>query len=514
MATKARSPQSPFPTGPAFERFGLNASIVDTKALASAVEQCRKRRVVLPTFGQLKAPFRLPAEIAQGLAGLLPDSADPLNLFRIHWFNGQSRSAQADCPAHLVLPRALTGVEAPIIVMLGDRFPMIRAHKVLAAYACLAPALVTGQFDPLEQRAIWPSTGNFCRGGIAVSAIMGCRGVAVLPEKMSKERFEWLATWVTDSEDIVRTPGSESNVKEIYDACAELARDPRNVILNQFCDFRNYVAHYHITGSALRTIVESLLATSRIGSLHSFVAATGSAGTLAAGDHLREAFGARIVAVEAAQCPTLTRNGFGEHHIQGIGDKHVPFIHNALNTTDLVTVDDGASDALFYLANDPAGQRYFRERRQVAVETIVSLRHIGLSGWANVVAAIRMAHAYNLDARQAVVTVATDGAQLYDSERPRILRERFEGNFDYTAAAETFARYVLGARAMEHVELDHKERERIFNLGYFTWVEQHNVPLDSFMARSRPSFWRDLRPLIHEWDSLIADFNARTAVRL
>src|SRR6185312_13567590 len=393
------------------------------------------------------------------------DVADPLNLFRIHWFNGHSRAAQVDCPAHLVLPQALTGVEAPIVVMLGDRFPMIRAHKVLAAYACLAPALVTGQFDPVEQRAIWPSTGNFCRGGIAVSAIMGCRGVAVLPEKMSKERFEWLAAWVTDSEDIVRTPGSESNVKEIYDACAELARDPRNLVLNQFSDFRNYVAHYHITGSALGTIIESLLASSRIDSLHSFVAATGSAGTLAAGDHLREAFGARIAAVEAAQCPTLTRNGFGEHHIQGIGDKHVPFIHNVLNTSDLIAVDDNASDALFYLANDPVGQRYLRERRQVPIETIVSLRHIGLSGWANIVAAIRMAHAYNLDAGQAVVTIATDGAQLYDSERPRILRDRFRGDFDYTAAAETFARYALGARAMEHVELDQKARERIFNLG-------------------------------------------------
>ena len=513
MAT-VTSPRPPFSTGPMLERFGLNSRVIDTKALASAVQHCRKRRVLLPTLGQLRAPSQLAAETTNRLAGLLPDAADPRNLFRIHWFNGQSRSAQVDCPAHLVLPQALTGVEAPIIVMLGDRFPMIRAHKVLAAYACLAPALVTGQFDPVEQRAIWPSTGNFCRGGIAVSAIMGCRGVAVLPENMSKERFEWLAAWVADSEDIVRTPGSESNVKEIYDACSELALDPRNLVFNQFCDFRNYVAHYHITGSALSTIIESLLASSTIGSLHSFVAASGSAGTLAAGDHLAEAFGARIAAVEAAQCPTLTRNGFGEHHIQGIGDKHVPFIHNVLNTSDLLAVDDGACDALFYLANDPAGQKYLHERRQVAVETIGSLQHIGLSGWANVLAAIRMAHAYNLDARQAVVTIATDGAQLYYSERPRILRERFAGDFDYTTAAETYARYVLGATAMEHVELDRKERERVFNLGYFTWVEQQNVPLDSFVARRRPSFWRDLQPLLGEWDSLITDFNARTAVRL
>ena len=97
-----------------------------------------------------------------------------------------------------------------------------------------SPRLVSGRFDPTRQRAVWPSTGNYCRGGVAISKIIGCRGVAVLPAGMSAERFEWLERWVAEPGDIVRTPGTESNVKEIYDACAELARDPANEIVNQF----------------------------------------------------------------------------------------------------------------------------------------------------------------------------------------------------------------------------------------------------------------------------------------
>ena len=132
-----------------------------------------------------------------------------------------SPAAASTCPQHVVLaPPTLTGVESPIIVVFGDRFPMITAHKVLAAYACLAPRVVTGQFDPTRHRAIWPSTGNYARGGIAISRIMASRGVAILPEGMSQERFDWLNRWCENpDEDVIRTFGTESNVKEIYDAC-------------------------------------------------------------------------------------------------------------------------------------------------------------------------------------------------------------------------------------------------------------------------------------------------------
>ncbi len=161
-------------------------------------------------------------------------------------------------PEHVVLPRELTGVEAKIVVVLGDRFPLIGAHKVLAAYGCLVPLLVTGRFDPTRDRAVWPSTGNYCRGGVAISRLLGCRGVAVLPEGMSAERFDWLEQWVSEPDDVIRTPGTESNVKEIYDRCHELEADPENVILNQFAEFGNYVVHFHATGRALEQVFERL----------------------------------------------------------------------------------------------------------------------------------------------------------------------------------------------------------------------------------------------------------------
>jgi len=255
--------------------------VADRATYDRAVTRLRNARIVLPTFAQLAEPG---AALRAGLAGVDPDAADPRNLFRVHWYNDAARTGIAELPGHVVLPEALTGVKAPIVVALGDRFPMIHAHKVLAAYSCLAPRLVTGRFDPERQRALWPSTGNYCRGGVAISRIMGCRGVAILPAGMSAERFEWLERWVAEPGDIIRTPGTESNVKEIYDACAALARDPANVVLNQFSEFGNHLGHYAVTGRALGHIFESLQAANRDLRLAACVSATGSAGTIGAGD--------------------------------------------------------------------------------------------------------------------------------------------------------------------------------------------------------------------------------------
>ena len=338
--------------------------------LARAVERFREANIALPTFAQLADPALIPTGVRQKIAHIGPDEAEPLNLFRIHWHNDRARTGVVDVPEHLVLPRELTGVEARIVIALGDRFPLIRAHKVLAAYACLAPRLVTGGFDPTRQRAVWPSTGNYCRGGVAISRLMGCRGVAVLPEGMSKERFAWLDEWVADPDDIIRTPGAESNVKEVYDACKELAVDPDNVVLNQFAEFGNHVAHYLVTGHALSRVFESLLAEEPELRLRAFVAATGSAGTIAAGDFLKERFGSLIVACEALECPTMLRNGFGEHNIQGIGDQHIPLIHNVLNTDVALAVSDRATDRLGVLFGTEAGRSYLHERRAVPEETL------------------------------------------------------------------------------------------------------------------------------------------------
>jgi cysteine synthase len=408
-----------------------------------------------------------------------------------------------------VLPPELTGVRSPIIVAFGCFFPMIAAHKVLAAYGCLIPHLVTGRFDPARQRAVWPSTGNYCRGGVAISRILGCRGIAVLPAGMSEERFEWLRAWVTQPEDIVRTPGSESNVKEIFDRCAELARNPDNLVLNQFAEFGNYVAHYTCTGPALARVFEAFEAQHSGCRLASFVAASGSAGTLAAGDYLKEKLGTRIAAVEASECPTLLRNGFGEHNIQGIGDKHVPYIHNVMNTDFVVGISDRSVAALDLLFNSETGLAYLADRRRVDPPAIHELKYLGLSGIANVVAAIKTAKRLELGDEDVLITIATDSAALYGSERRKFLAAAYSSGFDSVNAGEIFGQHLLGAADNDVLELTHDERSRIFNLGYFTWVEQQGVPLVEFERRRSQSFWRGLRQGAAAWDELIAEFNAR-----
>jgi cysteine synthase len=467
-------------------------------------------RVTFPTFAQLADPRRIPPEIQDALRSVDPDAADPRNLFRVHWYNGADRRHVADVPEHVVLPEALTGVRAPIVVALGNRFPMIRAHKVLAAYGCLAPRLVNGSFDPARHKAIWPSTGNYCRGGVAISRIMGCRGVAVLPEGMSAERFQWLEGWVADPGDIVRTPGTESNVKEIYDACKVLARDPSNVVLNQFAEFGNYAAHYHCTGRAIEHVGETVRAQVPGGRLAAFVAASGSGGTLAAGDYLKARHGTRIVAVEALECPTLLYNGFGEHNIQGIGDKHVPLIHNVMNHDAVTAVPERATDTLHLLFNTAAGREYLVMRRHVPADVVHALADLGLSAICNVVAAIKTARYYDLGPDDLVLTVATDGAEMYASELARATRRWFGGTFDVLQAAEVYGQHVAGAATDHFLELSVRDRDRIFNLGYYTWVEQQGVALADFQARRDQAFWRRQRDAVHEWDAAITAFNQRT----
>ncbi len=490
---------------------GLETEVVDRQVYDASVRRFRDAGVRLPRFAELADPSTISADLRGRLPEVDPDAAEPANLFRCHWWNGADRRAPAELPQHLVVPPSLSGVPAPIVLLLGDCFPMIRAHKVLAAYACLAPRIVTGQFDPSRHRAVWPSTGNYCRGGVAISRILGCRGVAVLPEGMSRERFEWLDRWVAEPGDIVRTPGSESNVKEIYDRCAELERDPENIIFNQFSEFGNYLAHYLCTGQAAARVFESLAAGRDELRLAAFVSATGSAGTLATGDYLKQQHGARVVAVEALECPTLLYAGYGEHNIQGIGDKHVPLIHNVMNTDIVTAVSDRATDALFVLFNDPRGQAYLSERRGVPAAVVDQLHRLGLSSICNLLAAIKIARYLDLGERDVVMTVATDGAELYQSERQKITARDHPGGLDEVAAAETAGRYLLATATDHLLELDRRERQRIFNLGYFTWVEQQGLELAEFTARREAAFWRELRRLPPAWDRAIDEFNRRAA---
>jgi cysteine synthase len=493
-------------------RLGLETAVVDAGVYDRALRRLREARVTLPSFAQLRDPACIPEGVRNRLAAVDPDAPDPLNLFRVHWFNAADRRGLAEVPGHVEIPSELSGVPARIVLALGDRFPMIAAHKVLAAYGCLAPRLVTGQFDPTRQRAVWPSTGNYCRGGVAISRIMGCRGVAVLPENMSRERFDWLDRWVADPADIIRTPGSESNVREIYDACRELDRDPDNVIFNQFCEFGNYLVHRSVTGAAMQRLFLHLAAGNRRTRLAAWVSASGSGGTLAAGDHLKQALGARIVVAEAAECPTLLENGFGEHNIQGIGDKHVPFIHNVMNTDLVAGVSDMATDTLNLLCNTEIGRAYLVERRGVAPALVARLGDLGLSSLCNLLAAIKTAKYYDLGPDDVVLTVATDGAAMYASERDKAVKKYFGNRFDAVAAGETWGRAIGGAATDRLLEMTQPERRRVFNLGYFTWVEQQGVSLAEFERRRLPSFWDGLLDLLPAWDAMIAEFNSRSAV--
>ncbi len=488
-------------------QFGLADRVVDGAALANSVERFRQRGISLPTFAELADPTTIDAA---RVGDADPQGPDARNLWRVHWYNDLA-GGRVEVPEHVVLPASLTGVESPIVVVFGDRFPMITAHKVLAAYACLAPRIVTGQFDPTRHRAVWPSTGNYARGGIAISRIMASRGVAILPEGMSRERFDWLDAWCANpAEDVIRTPGTESNVKEIYDACNELASDPTNFVLNQFCEFGNHLGHYEVTGRALEHVVDTVLHGTDA-RLAAFVSATGSAGTVAAGDRLKDTFGARIVAVEALECPTMLENGFGTHNIQGIGDKHIPLIHNVMNTDAVAAVSSTATDELDVLFNSTAGRAFLADRKGVPDDVIEALAHFGFSSTCNVLAAIKTARLYDLGASDVIVTVATDGGAMYPSERAALLAARFDGEFTAVDAAEVFGRHLGDVDTDNMLDCTVADRRRIFNLGYYTWVEQQGTPFDLFEQRRRQSFWRGLRRYLGVWDEMITEFNARVA---
>ena len=484
------------------DQYGLADEVVDADSLERSVRRFAEQGVVLPTFAGLADPSGLPQPTVD------KNAPDATNLFRVHWYNDLAGRRVA-VPDHVVLPPALTGVPSPIIVVFGDRFPMITAHKVLAAYSCLAPRIITGQFDPTRHRAIWPSTGNYARGGVAISRIMGARGVAVLPAGMSAERFEWLDRWVADPSDIVRTPGTESNVKEIYDACNAMALDPQNFVFNQFCEFGNYLGHYEVTGRAFSHVFEHVAASHPGLRLAAFTSATGSAGTIGAGDRLKERFGTRIVAVEALECPTMLENGFGEHNIQGIGDKHIPLIHNVMNTDAVVAVSDRATDELDVLFNTEAGRAHLVERVGVDPAVVATLEHFGFSAICNVLAAIKVAKLWDLGPQDALLTVATDGADLYPSERVKTLSRRFGDRFDAVEASGVFAEHLAGVTTDHMIDCTVRDRNRIFNLGYYTWVEQQGTPFELFEARRSQDFWTGLRRYLPVWDQLITDFNAR-----
>jgi cysteine synthase len=369
-----------------------------------------------------------------------------------------------------------------------------------AAFGCLAPRLVSGEFDPEKHKAAWPSTGNFCRGGAFDCAVLGCTAIAILPEGMSRERFEWLRKVGAE---IVATPGCESNVKEIYDKCWELKRDPANVIFNQFEEFGNPIFHYNVTGPAMEEVFTQLGPDLRAAA---FVCATGSAGTIAAGDYLKKQHPAlRIVAAEALQCPTLLRNGFGDHRIEGIGDKHIPWVHNVRNTDAVAAMDDEDCMRILRLFNEPAGRKHLASLGVKGPE-LESLPLLGISGLCNLLGAIKTAKYFELTERDVIFTVFTDSTELYGSRLEELKKER--GTYRAQDAIADFAGPLAHQSVDGFKELTYPERKAIHNLKYFTWVEQQGKTCDELNAQWNPDYWREMfEEEVAHFDRLIGEFN-------
>ncbi len=467
-----------------------------------AIQRARERNIIIPTYAQMKDPAKIPEKIKQELAGIGLWDLHPRNLFRINWHNSPQASGGAFGGVNFVeLPPALTGVPARIIALVGKWFPT-GAHKVGAAFSCLVPRLVTGQFDPTSQKAVWPSTGNYCRGGAYDSALLACASIAILPEGMSRERFEWLAKVAGET---IKTPGSESNVKEIFDKCNELRHSGQDLmIFDQFQEFGNYLWHYEVTGHAMEEVLRQVM---RPGdSFRGFTSATGSAGTIASGDYLKQLFPtSKIAASEALQCPTLLENGFGSHRIEGIGDKHVPWIHNTKNTDLVVAIDDNAVVNLARLFNEEDGRAFLAERG-VDDQTLANLGLLGFSGISNVLTAIKMAKYYEMGENDIVLTVLTDSMDLYQS---RIHEMRAEmGAYGPREAAADYARWLLGQSTDNLLELRYPDRRRIHNLKYYTWVEQQGKTYEEIQAMwYAPEYWSNIQKQAAEIDELIIEFN-------
>jgi len=474
--------------------------------LERAASRAKERGIIIPTFAQMKDPSTIPDEIREKLSLADLWEVDPVNLFRINWHNEPVDSGgDFGGVNYIELPTSLTGVEARILALVGMWFPT-GAHKVGAAFGCLVPPLVTGQFDPTSQKAVWPSTGNYCRGGAYDSALLGTQSVAILPEGMSKERFDWLANIAGE---VIKTPGSESNVKEIFDKTWELRASGEDLmIFNQFEEFGNYLWHYEITGNAMLEVLEQELKPGD--EYRGLVLTTGSAGTIGCGDFLKQQFpGSKIAAGEASQCPTLLENGFGAHRIEGIGDKHVPWIHNVKNTDLVIDLDDDVIVQLARLFNEPAGLRYLSSQG-VPNETMQQLNLLGFSGIANLSMAIKFAKYYELGSSDVVITVLTDSMDLYLSRLGEMRRE--QGEYTELDAAGDFARYLQGLTTDNMLELRYTDRRRIHNLKYFTWVEQQGKTYEEITAQWYDAeYWTDTQGQVEEIDKHIEEFNARVS---
>jgi len=443
-----------------------------------------------PTFEEMLHPDRLPADVRARARQAFDDAPlDPINLYNITWKDAANRVR------HVVLPRELTGVDAPIVVLIGRGF-ITGSHKVGATYSCCIERQVFDEIVPGRDRLVWPSTGNYGIGGAYVGARMNYRSLVLLPEEMSAERFEIIHAYGAE---YVKTPGCESNVKEIYDRANALAREPHTVVVNQFAEFGNYRFHHFVTGGSILELFEALRAAGRVTRIGGFVSAMGSAGTIAAGDRLKQyEAGVRVVGLEPVQCPTLYANGFGAHDIQGIGDKHVTWIHNTDAMDALICIDEWDCKNGLQLLVEPIGQRVLA--RAGLSDGLLALlgEAFGISSVCNVLGAIKAAKHFGLGPGDAVFTIATDGIDRYRSVLAEMTRTR--GPMDEAEAARRLET-IFHRQGVDHIrEGTPHTRDCWANLKYFTWVEQQGRSVAELRRQRDPAYWIEQQARVPEID--------------
>jgi cysteine synthase A len=478
------------------------------RVLENTVKRCRERNIIIPTYEEMAHPDRIPRKITDELKRIGLWDMHSRNLFRITWKNEPVEFGGGFGKVnYMELPSSLTGIPARIIMLIGKYFPT-GSHKVGATFGPLVEKLVQGDFDPTSQKALWPSTGNYCRGGAYDSYLLACPCIAVLPEGMSKERFEWLEKVGAE---VYATPGSESNVKEVYDKSFALKRErPEEiVILNQFDEIGNAIWHYVCTGQALEEVFEAEKEKDQ--KFSALFLTQGSAGTLACADYLRQKFPQmKVCAGEALQCPTLLYNGYGAHRIEGIGDKHVPWIFN-IRTLDMAAgIDDEICMRLLRLFNEPAGKEYLQSKK-ISAQTVENLHLLGISSLANLVGAIKMTRYFEMKEKDIVLSVATDSMELYQSRIEELRQEK--GPYTSTQAALDFEAALRSVSIDHMLELSYWDKKRIHNLKYFTWVEQLGKDVEELDSQwYDDNYWQEKYSSYRRWDELIRDFNRKTGL--
>ena len=489
-------------------KYTLYSYLDNKEGLAHNIQKAKENNIIIPTIAQMQNPDLIPEKIKEKLSHTGLWDVDPVNLFRINWHNEAKESGglYQKTPNYVEIPSSVSGVPCRILAMSGKWFPT-GCHKVGASFGCLAPRLVTGQFDATYHHAVWPSTGNYCRGGAFNSKLLACDSVAILPQDMSKERFDWLKTIAGQ---IIATPGCESNVKEIFDKTWELKQDPSMMIFNQFAEMGNPLWHYNVTGYALSDLFEN---TKKPGQrLAGACFTSGSAGTMSAGDLLKERYpGMKLAVGEALQCPTILDNGFGGHRIEGIGDKHIPWVHNVKNTDMAIAIDDEDSQRLLRLFNCKEGQEYLKSLG-MSDEQIEKFTWMGISGIANVLCCIKFAKYYELTENDVVVTVLTDSAVMYKS-RVEELNEMY-GAYSAQAAELDHNLHMLNLKTDSMLELTYTERKRVHNLKYYTWVEQQGMDVEDLNAQwyDTKGTWDAVHAQAKDLDVLINEFNEATGL--